>query len=145
MEKIEVVLKWDQRPIERPFESFYLSAIKYRLWRFFIPPVILVTTAYVYGKHPITWIAVGFTALFLLAWVKTYVKFYQTLRQFEAADEDARGDRLFVATREGFGIDPVEGDALIDWKVLARFDESRNFFAFTILGYPTLTVGKRDF
>ncbi len=147
MEKIEVLLKRDPGPIDCPFERFYLSAMKYRLWRFFIAPLYLLASVYFLGKHPITWVAVGFTAFFLFLWTKTYIKYYRTLRASEIVDEDDGevGDSFFIATSDGFTIDPDEDEALIEWPILSRFDESKNFFAFTIQGYPTLTVGKRHF
>lgn len=147
MEKIEVTLKRQPGPVDRPFERFYLSTIKHRLWRFFIAPTYLLVSAFLLGRHPITWIAVGFTAFFILLWTKTYIVYFRNLRNGSGinGDNSDDGDSVFIATPVGFIIDPQEDDVLIDWPVLSRFSESKNFFAFTIEGYPTLTIGKRHF
>lgn len=144
IDKIEVVLSQKPGPIDRPWERFYLSTIKHRLWRFFIPPANVVFCILYFGNHPVTWVMVGFLAAFLLFWTKAYLKYLRSLRApFNETDETY--DCTFVATRDGFMIDRGEDDTLIDWTILSRFGESRNFFAFTVDGYPTLTISKRHF
>lgn len=149
MESIEVAINRDPGPMDRRLERFYVSTVRHRLWRFFIPPAGPAACAWLVGDHPATWIALGFFACWILFWTKAYIRFHRALQA--AADPNAPSAFRFVATPVGFAIhqdsadEPKERDGLIGWSELSRFSESKHFFAFTIQGFPTFTVGKRHF
>ena len=144
MEEIRVSLPIEKEGApSRTFERFYLSTMKYRLWRFFILPVVVFIVLPKLWGTPMGWMIAGFTAAWVMLWIKSYLKFCYRLKM---DDQQIDAEVVeFVANKKGFGIIHEGELELIPWSDISRFAESRNLLAFAGSYIPTITFAKEHF